>query len=205
MRVTLTSPPDIWYDEEDLTPDSFAIIRSESVTCCGFLGGDTILIVKSGYDLADLLELYRPVLPYEERITNSDLMGMEIVTRHQNIISDLRTPDWSVAFKEGDFQRLNFILTKISSSLWYAGQMDPFRFSLKLIGPMSDLITDQTYLKKLVLSLSWWFEHEASAKEKRIFCRVRDLSDLQMPHDADLIVKALNLYNHGAYELAGLI
>lgn len=200
MKIIPGEWTDIWYDRSDLTDESLIIIRRESITCCGFLGGDTLQIAGAGSSFASLLLQYRPQLPYSDR-TESFPGGKEADLRRDGIIASLR----SIDRKEGGAGRSEEwkrILAAINETIWFGGEQDLFRFSLILLGSPSGLCDDEVYGKRLVACLRWWYLHEASDDERDQYQDICRLTRLRYPSDRSLIVRGVNLYNHGAYELS---
>lgn len=201
MQIITGEQPDFWYDSTDVTPHTFVIIRRESVTCCGFLGGDTLILVTSGAQLADIIDQFRPVLPFYER--NNFFPNLrEPHERLLKIQIDLRSSSLQeIGNYEMHYQKIDDILMRLNDTVWLAGMTDPFRFNLELCGDLSTFLQGPIYPKKLISSLQWWYENEASPEERENYRSIPRIDHLICPDDADLIVKSINLYNHGAYEL----
>lgn len=203
MRIIPGERPDFWFDFEDLTSGSLIIIRRESVTSCGFLGGDSLLIVTSGSELAHLLKEYRSVLPRQERIERLSEKLQNLEKRKNNALSSLRALDEPGEPEPGlNIPAWEDTLTRINETIWFAGNVDLFRFSLEPAGDINTFLEGSVYHSRLITSLHWWYHYEAAPDEQERFIIIPLIENLRYPEHRDLIVRAINLYNHGAYELA---
>ena len=203
MRIIPGDYPDIWYETRDLSCESLLIIRRESITCCGFLGGDTIQIIRSGTGFADLLELYRPVIPFHERGPGITDEIPEIQGRRNQILAILRSfTDIEDTEPAKHISKWQEILTLINHTLWFAGLPDPFRYDLELSGNIQDFLTGSIYPHHLITCLRWWYRNEATSEEREQSPMIPVITNLEYPAHYDLIIQAINLYNHGAYEVA---
>ena len=203
MRIIPGDYPDVWFETSDLSSLALLIIRRESITCCGFLGGDTIQIIRSGTGFADLLELYRPVIPYSEREPGIADEIPDIQKRRDQIFTNLRSfSDIDDNEPANHISKWTEFLALINHTLWFAGLPDPFRYELELSGNIHDFLKGITYPDRLITCLRWWYRNEATSEEREQTPMIPVISELVYPVHHDLIIQAINLYNHGAYEVA---
>jgi hypothetical protein len=69
-------------------------------------------------------------------------------------------------------------------------------------GTLCEFLTQQFFSDRLHEVLSWWCRNEATPKEKEIYTPLLKSPVKEMGVKA--ITQAINLYNHGTYELTGL-
>ncbi len=204
MKVIPGDQPDVWFDPDDLSSTSLIIIRKESVTCCGFLGGDQILIIRSGACFADLLSHYRPVVPYQEREKQAGVQKDLLLKKRDELISTLKSePFLCDARSAGSMSRWSDLLSQINQTVWFSGKNTPFRYELILQGDIQTFLSGSLYPDRLMTCLTWWYTNEAEPEERQLYSSLRTQKNLSWPADHDLIVRAVNLYNHGTYELTG--
>jgi len=204
MQVIPGDTPDVWFEPDDLSSTSLIIIKKESVTCCGFLGGDQILIIRSSSHFAELLSCYRPVAPYQDREKQTENPGATLQDKRTRILSTLSSETFDCnRYPAERTSRWKDLLTQINQTIWFSGVQNPFRYELILIGDIQTFLSGPIYPDRLMRCLTWWFIHEAEPEEKISNSSLETQKNLTWPSDLHLIVRAVNLYNHGTYELTG--
>ena len=203
MRIEPGDQPIIWFEPEDLMEGSLIAIRRESVTCCGFLGGDSILVISSGSACADLLKSFPATLPWNQRSITYFNSYSEVESRRARVLSALadldRTEDGNPAFHLAAWQDL---FSHISDTIWFPGSANPFRFSMEVIGDIQTFLTGPVYPDRLIASLHWWYQNEATKEERGKYMTLPLIDRLIYPEHLEYIIRAINLYNHGTYEVA---
>jgi hypothetical protein len=202
MRIKPGDNPDVWFETGDLSKGSIVAIWRESVTCCGFLGGDRILVISSGHACADLLKEYRSVLPWIQRKnTSNPHPGLE--SRRARVLSALQNLDIpGDAEPSANISAWQDLFSHISDTIWFGGSSDPFRFSLEVIGDIQTFLAGPVYPDRLISSLHWWYQNEATKEERGKFLVIPLIDHLLYPEHDDYIIRSINLYNHGTYEVS---
>ena len=204
MRIIPGAQPDLWYDVSDLTSRTLVILKRESVTCCGFLGGDSIILASSGDQLAEIFHHFRPVLPYQDR-TGSPSDMKEAENRISGIMNQLHSAILQeTEISDGSYHILDTILIQLNKDVWLAGISDPFRFHLEICGDLNTFLKGPVYPGRLLSSLLWWYRNEASDKEQKHYPEIPRITQLMYPQNIEEIVRSINLYNHGTYEMTRL-
>jgi hypothetical protein len=202
MQIKTGEYPDIWFEPDDLTPDSLIAIRRESVTCCGFLGGDSILIIRSGEVFAEIISHFRPVLPWKDRLNHGSAHGDINESAKKIITSFINLDKISKTGPAGTIVQWQKLLHDMNETVWFAKSADPYKFQIDISGDIHTFLEDRVYSSRLITSLHWWYANEADPKEREQFVLLPLTDQLSYPKDHELIIKAINLYNHGAYEMA---
>lgn len=198
--------PDVWFDSGDLTAGSIILIRRESITCCGFLGGDSIQIIRSGAAFADLLEVYQLALPHYKQNQTSMVPFPDLLERKKTILHALLSPGQCRDKEPAEaIPEWIVLISRINDTVWFSSSSDPFRYELTVLGDIHSFLRDSLYPQRLVKCLHWWYKNEATPGEQDTFPGLLLKEKLTWPAEHDLIIRAVNLYNHGAYEISGFI
>ena len=203
MQIVSKETPDFWFDPTDLTEKSLIVIRRESVTCCGFLGGDKIIVINSGKMCADLLRHFRLTTPKKEMDKADPADSEELQRRALHIISSLHELDNLQSGGPADSMSWwQDLITEMNNTIWFAGAAEPLKVAFDISGDIQTFLKDPVYSKRLIDSLHWWYNYEATHEERRMYVDVLCTDYLQYPIHSDWIIRAINLYNHGSYEVA---
>ena len=201
MKIITTKTPDIWYDADDLQPHTRVIIRKESVTCCGCSGGDFIHCVNTPHDLILFLSALTPQKPYKpQKETNNE-------TDDKSKLSDIREK-WFLTLmncyneKKGWIEDPSQVIASMTKEIWFSHAQPLIRFNLEMQGSLCEFLTQPLFSDRLHAVLSWWYHNEATPEEKENYTQTLQKPVTEMGRDA--IALAVNLYNHGTYELTGL-
>ena len=206
MKIITTKTPDIWYDADDLQPHTRIIIRKESVTCCGCSGGDFIHCVNTPHDLILFLSALTPQKPYEphkERNNETDDRSED----DKSELLDIREK-WFLALmncydeKKGWIEDPSQVIASMTKEIWFSHAQPLIRFNLVMQGSLCEFLTQSFFSGRLHAVLSWWYHNEATSEEKENYTQILQKPVTEMGRDA--IALAVNLYNHGTYELTGL-
>ena len=195
MNVITNSPPDIWYDANDLHSHTKVIIRKQSVTCCGYSGGDFIHCINSPHDLISFLLLLTPQNPCGKQCDN-DTELIELRDTWFSVLTDCYDEEkgWTADPEP--------IIAAMTDEIWFADNQPLIRFNLSMQGTLRDLLEQPVFSERLHAVLSWWYHNEAVPEEKENYAPILQKEVKEMGGEA--IARAINLYNHGTYELTGL-
>jgi hypothetical protein len=201
MKIITTEAPDIWYDADDLQSHTRVIIRKESVTCCGCSGGDFIHCVNTPHDLILFLSALTPQKPYEahkERNNEAD---------EESELTDIREKWFSTLIrcydeKKGWITDPDQIIASMTKEIWFSRGQLLIRFSLAIQGNLCEFLMQPFFSARLHAVLSWWYHNEATPEEKENHMQILQKPVAEMGKNT--IARAINLYNHGTYELTGL-
>lgn len=201
MKLITTSYPDIWYDTNDLHTHTRMLIRKESVTCCGWSGGDFIHCMNTPNDLIAFLLALTPQRPLRSQSSN-DTEDSE----NSNLI-EIREKWFSALVKcyseeKGWITDPEPIIVLMTDEIWFSHDQPLIRFSLTMQGTLCEFLTQQFFSDRLHEVFSWWCQNEATAEEKEIYAPL--LKNPVKKMSVEAITQAINLYNHGTYELTGL-
>ena len=201
MNIITTKSPDIWYDADDLKSHTKVIIRKESVTCCGCSGGDFIHCMNTPHDLILFLAALTPQRPYDpQKDGNSE-------TDEQSELIDIREK-WFAALihcydeEKGWITDPEQVIASMTKEIWFSHGQPLIRFHLVQHGTICEFLSQSFFSDRLHAVLSWWYHNEATPEEKENYTQNLQKSVAEMGRDA--IARAINLYNHGTYELTGL-
>ncbi|MDR2855242.1 MAG: hypothetical protein LBV40_03685 [Methanomicrobiales archaeon] len=201
MKIITTNAPDIWYDADDLQSHTRVIIRKESVTCCGCSGGDFIHCINTPHDLIVFLSALTPQKPYEPQKEKND------VTNERSELIDIQEKWFSALThcydqKKGWIAEPEQVIASMTNEIWFSQGQPLIRFSLAMQGSLCEFLTQPFYSDRLHAVLSWWYHNEATPEEKENYTQILQKPVAEMGRAA--IARAMNLYNHGTYELTGL-
>jgi hypothetical protein len=201
MWIISTHPPDFWYESDDISDHSVILIRRESITCCGFLGGDSIAIIPSINQFIRYIKEFRPVLPWSKRQQGTEQPENPTLL-FQDIISELN--EGSPATHQSPellYEILVPVITRFNEEVWLAADSDPFRFSLDIWKDMNSFLEQSGYTERLLATFRWWYQNEASVKERLQVPDSLLSGSFRYPDHSEHLIRAVNLYNHGTYEL----
>lgn len=189
----------IFLSFHELTPESVVLQKRESVTCCGFLGGDSLMLVTTCEDLLRYFFRFKPILPPH---TNIKIVPnpLQIKERWDKITDIFTPPDKKLQ----DYEYLQDMVSQVPSLLWFSSGEQLLRFSLQVWPDISSFLSQSGYQEKLVKTFLWWYKREATLEEREQFHKYSMLTEFSYPDHAHAIIQAINLYNHGAYELSAL-
>lgn len=201
MRIVSVHPPDFWYESTDITVHSIILIRRESITCCGFLGGDSIAIIPSVEQFIRYIQEFRPVLPWSNRQPGTE-QPVHPQLMFQDILSELDEGS-PVTHQSPElwYETLVPLVTRINEEVWLATGSDPFRFSLEMWKNMNSFLDQSGYAERLLATFRWWYQNEASEEERLEVPESLLTGSFRYPDDSKHLIRAVNLYNHGTYEL----
>jgi len=201
VNLITTSYLDIWYDTDDLHSDTRIIIRKESVTCCGFSGGDFIHCMNTPNDLISSLSALTPQKPHKSQNCNSteDDENIDLVEISEKWFSALRK---CYEKEKGWIADPEPIIASMTDEIWFSHGWPLIRFSLIMQGTLCEFLQKPIFSDRLHAVLSWWYQNEATEKEKEIYQPLLKKTIEEM--NVEAIARAINLYNHGTYELTGL-
>lgn len=201
MQIRSTNPPDFWYESNDISEHSVILIRKESITCCGFLGGDSIAIIPSVDQFIRYIQEFRPVLPWSKRQTDTEQpVNPQLI--FQTIISELDVGSQAThQSPELFFETLVPVVTRFNEEVWLAAGSDPFRYSLNIWKDMNSFLELSGYTERLLSTFRWWCQNEASEKERLQVPDSLLSGSFRYPEHSEHLIRAVNLYNHGTYEL----
>lgn len=191
--------PSFWFEPDDLTADTIFLLKRESSTCCGFLGGDVIILATTGDDLLTLLKTFVPMIPKDQG-SSVDLSEQGIPQR-MNYITSLFTPGMMPLKEIPGFEEK---IIGMKDTLWFSSGQDIFRFNIECWADISSFFKGTDYQNRLIKSLQWWLMNEADGIDRERFGADSGMVSFSFPYHIPHIVQAINLYNHGAYELSSL-
>ncbi len=171
----------------------------ESITCCGFLGGDRIVLLTDKTKILSLFSKNKAILPYSERSFPINSLPDEIKKRYIKIFGKIIESNDS-NLSDSEFME---IIERINNYLWFSDNTQLFRFKVEFHGEISNFLKNIYYKERLSACLHWWLLNEATIEEKKLFSSKHENS-FYLPEDEKKVLKAIYLYNHGTYELSGL-
>jgi len=176
-------------------------IRKESVTCCGCSGGDFIHCMNTPHDLIPFLSALTPQRPCTSQKSNDtkDREKSDLIEIREKWFSALAT---CYSDEKGWIADPEPIIALMTDEIWFSHGQPLIRFSLTMQGTLCEFLTQQFFSGRLHQVFSWWCQNEATAEEKEIYTPLLKRPVKEMGVEA--IVQAINLYNHGTYELTGL-
>ena len=198
MKLLTTSYPDIWYDANDIHTSTKILIRKESVTCCGCSGGDFIHCMNTPNDLTTFLLALTPQKPHKSQNSNE--------TEESSKLTKIREKWLSALIKCYDSEKgwiadPEPIIAFMTDEIWFSHGQPLIRFSLTMQGTLCEFLNQQIFSDRLHAVLSWWCQNEATPEEKDNYMPL--LKKVVKEMSAEAIARAINLYNHGTYELTG--
>jgi hypothetical protein len=195
MNLITTPYPDVWYGETDIHTNTKVVLRKESITCCGLSGGDFIHCMNTPRDLIAFLSALTPQAPCaSQNKISTDLPKLQ--EKWFTAISQCYTDE------KGWVSDPRPIIAEMTSEIWFTHGQPLIRFSLIVEGTVCDLLTHHILAKRLHAVLTWWSVHEATAEEQKKVGSPSEKTLQEMGKES--IARAINLYNHGTYELTGL-
>jgi hypothetical protein len=176
------------------------LIRKESVTCCGCSGGDFIHCMNTPNDLITFLLALTPQKPCKSQ-NNNDIEDDEKFK-----LTEVREKWFSALVKcyneeKGWIADPEPIIASMTDEIWFSCGQPLIRFSLTMQGTLCEFLSQQIFSDRLHAVLSWWYQNEATAEEKENYMPLLKRTVKEMSVEA--ITQAINLYNHGTYELTG--
>jgi len=93
------------------------------------------------------------------------------------------------------------IIVSMTDEIWFSHGQPLIRFCLTMQGSLCEFLSQQIFADRLHAVLSWWYQNEATAEEKANYMPLLKKTVKEMSVEA--IARAINLYNHGTYELTG--
>jgi hypothetical protein len=93
------------------------------------------------------------------------------------------------------------IIASMTDEIWFSHGQPLIRFSLTMQGTLCEFLSQQIFSDRLHAVLSWWYHNEATAEEKEKYMAFLKKPVKEM--SLEVIARAINLYNHGTYELTG--
>ena len=200
MKLITTSYPDIWYDTNDLHTDTRILIRKESVTCCGCSGGDFIHCMNTPNDLITLLLALTPQKPRKSQNCYDTEDGEKVD------LIEIREKWFSALVKCYDSEKgwiadPKPIIASMTDEIWFSHGQPLIRFSLTMQSTLCEFLSQQVISDRLHAVLFWWYHNEATAEEKEKYMPLLKKTVKEM--NVEAITRAINLYNHGTYELTG--
>jgi len=191
--------PSFWFEPDDLTPETLILLKRESSTCCGFLGGDVIILATTGDALFSVLNTFVPMIPKTIPLHQDE--SEQSISQRMKSLTSLFTPGMMPITKIPGYEDK---IRQIQDTLWFSSGRDIFRFNLEYWPDLFSFFDGTDYQIRLMKSLQWWLISEADERDREIFSMDRDALSFALPDNTRHLIQAINLYNHGAYELSSL-
>lgn len=192
--------PSFWFEPGDLTSDTLIFQKRESTTCCGFLGGDVIILATTGDDLLSVLNTFVPMIP---KTDTPDHGGpQQDISERMDLLTSSFCPGTHPIKNSPDYAEK---IQMINKMLWFSSGADIFRFSLEFWTDIYSFLKGTDYEIRFLKTLTWWLLCEADVYEKEKYSFDGETKSFILPERIPQLVQAINLYNHGAYELSSLL
>jgi len=191
--------PSFWFEPDDLTHETLILLKRESSTCCGFLGSDVVILATTGDDLQLALRSFVPMIPKTKTLHQGE--SEQSIPQRVNYIGSLFTPGMRPIIKNPEYEEK---IGQIKDTLWFSSGQDIFRFNLECWPDIFSFFDATDYQIRLLKTLQWWLKYEADEIEREIYSIDSDVPLFSLPSHTRHLVQAINLYNHGAYELSSL-